>query len=266
MRRFTHLSRTLSLAYPAHRALFALVALAAIAGWVDPAGNGPVRSMLSGALTVALTWMLVRELDPDRTWLALAGAGAAGVTAILTGTTDVAALTSLLLASRVLVRSTGLIPRITDVVAIGLFAGIFARTPLAWAAGLAVACAVALDTNMVQPAPRSYGWLALAIGVAVTITAVFSDALGPTWTVPGPVTGLLGLVAIVVMFSAPHRPAARTDVLEEYEPDRVRATRFLGLAAVLLGTLAGGGEYANATWPAWIALVTAGAGAHLSRR
>lgn len=265
MRRFTHLGRTLSLAYPTHRVLLGLMALAAAGAWMAPGVQRPARAMFAAAVTVALSWMLVQELEPDRPWLTLVGAAAAGAVAIGTGQTDLAALAALMLASRILVRSTGLVPRLTDILAVGLFAGIFARTPLAWAAGLALATAIALDTNHSQPSPARYTWLALAIGVAVTITAVFSDALGPTWTAPSLVTAVLAVAGIALLFTGSRRPTSLNDIVEKYDPARLGATRYLVSLAVTLGTLAGGGAYDVATWPAWIALVTAGLSAHLRR-
>lgn len=265
MRRLTHLGRKVSLAYPTHRALLALVALGAVGGWINPVDTGPAVAMFRAAATVALTWMLVRELYPGGPWIALWGAAAAGAVVVLTGEADVAALASLMLAGRILIRSTGLVPLLTDIVAVGLIAGVFARTPLAWAAGLAVASAVALDTNHDQPSPVRHTWLALAIGVAVTISAVFSGAVDLRWTTPGWSTGILAVAAITLALTAPSSPGARNDIGEPFDPHRVRATRILILGAVLLGTVAGGGMHAVAAWPAWIALVTAGVSAHLHR-
>lgn len=265
MRRLTHLGRTVSLTYPTHRALLALVAVGAVGGWINPVDDGPAVGMFRSAATVVLTWMLVRELNPDGPWIALTGVAAAGVVTVATGEADVAALASLMLAGRILVRSTGLVPLLTDIVAVGLIAGVFARTPLAWAAGLAVASAVALDTNHDQPSPVRHTWLALAIGVAVTISAVFSGAVDLRWTTPGWLTGILAVAAIALALTGPSRPGARNDIGEPFDPGRVRAARVLVVGAVALGTLAGGGMHAAAAWPPWIALATAGVTAHLRR-
>lgn len=265
MRRFTHLTRTLSLVYPTHRALLGLVVVGAVGGWVNPVASPPAEAMFRGAATVALAWLLVRELEPDRAGMALWGAAAAGAAAVLTGASDLAALAVLMLGSRILMRSTGLVPFLTDVVAVGLIAGVFARTPLAWAAGLAAAFAVALDTNHDHPSPPRYTWLVLAIGVAVTVSAVFSGALDLIWTWPGWFTGVVAAAGIGLLPTAPRQPSSRNDVGDPFDPVRVRTSRLLAVLAVGLGTLAGGGAYAEATWPAWIALATAGLGAHLRR-
>lgn len=241
------------------------MAVGAVGGWINPVDRGPALGMFRAAAAVALTWMLVRELDPDGPWIALWGAAAAGAAVVATGEADVAALASLMLASRILVRSTGLVPLLTDIVAVGLIAGVFARTPLAWAAGLAVASAVALDTNHEQPSPVRHTWLALAIGVAVTISAVFSGALDLNWTTPGWATGIGAAAAIALALSSPFTPDARNDIGGPFDPGRVRTTRILVVGAVALGTLAGGGMHDAAAWPAWIALATAGVSAHRRR-
>lgn len=264
MRRFTHLGRTLSLAIPSHRVLAVLVALGAAGGWVAPGDDPPAVAMFRTGATVAVAWMLVRELEPDRPWVAHVGAFGAGAAVVATGRADVAALVVLMFAARILTRSVGLFPRLTDIVAVGVFAGVFARTPLAWAAGLGLACAVALDTNHDQPSPLPHTWLALAIGVAVTISVVFSDALDLVWAPPGWLTWAMGTTGLGALLTAPSTPASRNDVAEPFDPTRIRSTRVLTAASVALGTLAGGSLHAPATWPAWIALVATGIGAHLA--
>lgn len=219
-------------------------------------------AMFEAAATVGLAWTLVRELDPDHPTVALLGAAAAGVAVVITGETSLAALTGFMLASRILVRSTGLNPLLTDIVAVGIFAGVFARTPLTWAAGIAVAVAVALDTSQPQPSTPHYMWLALAIGVAVTITAVLSGALDVMWMLPGLTTAGLGVAGLAAALTAPSDPVTRNDIGGPFEPSRVRAARVLVSLALVLGTLAGGATYAHDSWPAWIALVAAGASAH----
>lgn len=219
--------------------------------------------MADSALTVFLTWALVRELDPDHPLSALLGGVAAGAVAITTGTASALALAALMLSARLVVRSTGLRPLVTDIAVVGAFVGALSRTPLVWAAGLAVAFAVALDTGLPEPAPQRNLWLAGAIGLAVTLTAVLSDALRVSWSLPDMTTGALAAVAIAVTVTAP------TDSLRSLtdyrptplHPERLRVARLLTAAALALGTLAGGAALASASWPGWVGLIAAGAGA-----
>lgn len=257
VQRITHLGRTLSLGEPTHRWLASLVGLGAVAGWARPGSASPAEAMFRTAATIALVWMLIRELGPDGQKAALAGAAVAGLAVVYTGDTELAALAGLALASRVLTRSTGRVPLITDIVAIGVFAGVFARTPLAWTAGLAVAAAVALDTGLPRPAPDRYVWLAAAIGVSVTVTAVISGAVYLNWMRPYLLTLSAGVVAWVVLLRSPSTPRTLDDHGREFVPTRIRSARLLALGAVTLGTLVGGAAFATGSWPLWVGLAFA---------
>lgn len=258
MERITHLGRSFSLAYPSHRWVAGMMAVAAGLGWAYPSGRTPAPAMVQSALTVLLVWALIRELSPDHRDYALWGAALAGASSIYTGATALAALAGLTVASRIVVRTTGLPPKLTDIVAVGVFMGVFARTPLAWAAGLSVAAAVAVDTNLPRPAVSWNVWLAGAVGVAVTITAVASEALESDWSLPGWFTLALGAVVLSATFGiAVAPPASLDDRGGTIEVERLRAARNLVAFALILGTMAGGALEAEATWPGWIALMVA---------
>lgn len=263
MERVTHLGRPLTIANSDHRVLLVLVAAGAVAGWFRPEGEPPALAMFQIAGTVALAWMLIRELAPDARRSALIGAALAGVAVTYTGRTELAALAALLLTSRILTRSTGLVPLLTDVVVVGVFAGVFARTPLAWAAALALAAAVALDTNHPDPSPDRYMWLAAAIGVAVTVTAVLSGAVDVRWSRPDYLTLVGGLAAWILLGPASPSVASTDDRGGPFSRERIRSARWLALSAATLGTMAGGGAFSAGVWPVWVALGIAGAGARL---
>lgn len=219
--------------------------------------------MAGAALTVFLTWALVRELDPDHPLSALLGGVAAGGVSIATATASALALAALMLSVRLVVRSTGLRPLLTDIAVVGAAVGALSRTPLVWAAGLALAFAVALDTGLPEPAPQRNLWLAGAIGLAVTLTAVLSDALRVSWSLPGATTTVLVAVALALVVTAP------TDDLRSVtdyrptplHPERLRVARLLTVGALTLGTLVGGAALASASWAGWVGLIAAGAGA-----
>lgn len=234
------------------------MAVAAGLAWAYPSGRTPASAMVQSAMTVFLVWALIRELSPDHPDHALWGAAIAGAASIYTGATALAALAGLMLAARIVVRSTGLPPKLTDIVAVGVFMGVFARTPPAWAAGLAVAAAIAVDTNLPRPAVSWNVWLAGAVGVAVTITAVVSEALKTDWSLPGWFTLALAAVVLAATFGiAVGPPVSLDDRGGTIEIERLRAARNLVAFALILGTVAGGAIHAEATWPAWIALLGA---------
>jgi hypothetical protein len=149
----THLGRTISLGYPTHRWMLGLVAAVALIGMYPPGARSPVLALVEGSLTVFLSWGIVRELDPDHPLAAVLGSAAAGMATIATSASAITALAGLMVASHVLTRSTGLRPLLTDIVAVGAFAGIFARTPAAWAVGLGVATAGGHQPRAKAPQP-----------------------------------------------------------------------------------------------------------------
>lgn len=250
VRKFTHLGRIVSFAYPTHRVLIGLCALAGIAGWlVAGAGAGAT------AATVFLAWALSREIDPDRPGLSLVAAAGAGGLVVATGATSLAGLGMAMLAARIVARSTGASPLLTDIGAVGVAAGIVSRTPLGWSTGLGVAAAIALDTMLERPAPRPHAWLALAVGVAVTLAAVLSGALPQAWTPPEAVT-LAAVAAVVALAVTAGRrpPMSEDDRGDPLVAERVVVARWTAVASVALGALAGGAP-AAAAWPALVALL-----------
>jgi len=241
-------------------------AAAAVAALAYPGGRSPAAAMADAALTVFLTWALVSELDPDHPLSALLGGVVAGAVAITTGTVSAIALAVLMLSARLVTRSTGLRPLITDIAVVGAVVGALSRTPLVWAAGLAFAFAVALDTGLPEPAPQRNLWLAGAIGLAVTLTAVLSDALQVSWRMPGATTAALVAVALALVVTAPNDDLRSVTDFRPVplHPERLRAARLLTAGALVLGTLVGGAALASASWAGWVGLIAAGGGARWS--
>lgn len=216
--------------------------------------------MVQTAGTVFLAWALTRELDPDQPVTAVVAAVGAGTAVVITGQTSLIALASLTVATRILTRSTGSWPLMSDLAVVGVLAGVLARTPLAWAAGMALAAAIAVDTTMTRPAPARHIWLALATGVAVTVTAVVSDALTTGWQAPGTATIIIASAAAVLGVVAPLGPITSVGDHRNLplEHSRVLASRRLAVGALVMGTLTGGGQASEASWPGWAALVAVG--------
>ena len=262
---YTHLGRSFSLRHPPHRRLLGLVVLAALLAGAFPQGRSPLAAMAQTGLTVFLVWGLLRELAPDHPGLALWGAAGGGVTVIMTGATSAAGLAGLMLAARIVARSTGAGPLLTDIVAVGVFVTVFARSPLAWASGLAVAAAVALDTSLPRPSPRRHLWPAAIVAAAVTATAGLSGAL--RWEAPDPMTLVLmatALAAAVIL--RPSGPITPDDRGEPWSSARLAAARRVTVGALVLAAFAGGAGATRSTWPAWLAALLAGLSSWRSRR
>ena len=267
MKLVTHLGRPIDITSASNRWVVGLTVAGAVAGLALPGDRSPVRSMIETALTVFLTWALVRELAPDQPTHASVAAVLSGAISVWSADTSLIALGGLMLAARILVRTTGLWPRLTDILAVGVMVGVFARTPLAWATGLAVAAAIALDTGLSKPAPSSHTWLAAAVGVAVTLSAVLSDALPRTWASP-PLLAIAAMAAVAVaIWLAPVLPLVSTVDYgsERLEPNRLLVARRLITATLAVGVAAGGTVAAPSSYPAWVALAVVALGATLPR-
>lgn len=257
MKPASHIGRTIDLSYPSNRWAVGLTLLGAAAGLIHPEGRNPMWAAFQSGGTVFLTWALTRELDPDPPATSVVAAIAAGVVTVWTGDASLIALGGLLMTARMLTRSTGSWPLLTDIVIIGAGVGIFARSPVTWASGLAVAAAVALDTAMAHPAPRYHVWLAAAIGVAVTLSAVISHALPRAWSPPDIPTLIIASLGALAGLLTPVLPLSSFSDFRNtrLDPNRLRAARRLVVASLALGIVAGGAATGATSWPAWLALV-----------
>ncbi len=255
----SHVGRRIDLSYPSNRWAVGLTLVAGLAGLIHPEGRNSFWAAFQSGGTVILTWALTRELDPDRPATSVVAAVAAGVVAVWTGDASLIALGGLVAAARILTRSTGSWPLLTDIVVIGAGVGIFARSPLTWASGLAVAAAVALDTAMIHPAPRYHVWLAGAIGVAVTLSAVISDALPRDWSPPSIATIVIAILGTLAGLLTPVLPLNSFSDFRNtrLDPSRLRVARRLVVATLALGVVAGGAATGATSWPAWLTLILA---------
>jgi hypothetical protein len=258
--RYTHLARTFSLSRSSHAWVAGISLAAAGAGLAFPAGRAPMRAVFEAGAATFLTWSLARELDPDRPFTGVVSAVAGAAAVVVTGEASLAGLAGLLIGSRILVRSTGLIPKLTDIGVVGVFVGVVARDPITWAAGLVVAGAVAGDAFLPDPAPPRQVWLGLSIGVAVTLGVVISEALPRSWEAPDLVGATVAVAGIAVGATARSTPLSSTADRGHAPllPVRLRAARWSVVGAAALATVVGGDAHARALWPVWLTLVVIG--------
>jgi hypothetical protein len=262
-------ARPLDPGYPSNRWIgivtLAVLALAwlgrgAVTGdWLAAAGWAVV-----GAVAVFLAWALARELDPDAEGAAFTAAGIMAAALLAAGASgaalpDLAALFVLLLATRVLNRTSGLGASVAD--GIGLLAlGLWLTTqgqPLYLVAG---AAALLLDGLLPPRARRRLMVGGAALAVAAVIAAAAPQPFAPA--VPHPLAPtwlpLLAALAAALLLLPSVRAAGRMQSTGDatgapLRPARVRAGQGLALATGLIAVLLQGAAGLFALLPLWAA-------------
>lgn len=259
MRTLTALGRPIDPSVASNRyAVLAAAAGAAVAGGVAlAAGSGGGAAMgwaVRGGLAVFLAWAVARELDPDRT-LSAALAAPLGLVALAAGAPSLLAVTAVLLAARIAVRTTGLWPSRLDLVAMAVLAGLAGWQLHGVWAGLALAGVLALDTRLPRPAPaRSLAGAVVAAGAALG-AAIAGDGFAGGWVLPDvPEAFVLGGGALAVL-ALRHQPPVSTGDYTGVPLDgiRLRAGRLIVVAALAATALAGGGAGVATLSPVWAA-------------
>ncbi len=199
----THLARSINPRYRTVRFGLAVVFISGLGGL----GLGLQQGATLGDATARATnlviatflaWAVGRELDPDDPASATL---ASIVTLALTwwaGPASVAALTTLLILTRLVARTTGKAPTALDqmaLVALGVWASI---TAFGWIAALGLSFATARDVRLPGSTSRLQLVTSLAIGVASTVTRFVSNrGVAQEWTI-----ALLAVVAVGLLSGA----------------------------------------------------------------
>jgi hypothetical protein len=270
MHRVTGLGRPIDLRYPSNRFIVAVALISSVVAYVF-ADSEPVRAAVTVGGSAFLGWAIAREIDPDRTLsAAVAGPTSAALgwlahsqgTAVSLGT-----LYLVLIAVRVVVRSTGLPPTRLD---LGLHLAIvafLAAGPHAWPAAVVMAVAVVRDTRLPDPAPAANLMWGAAIGVVAALVAGVASA--PTqWVVPD-ATGAALLVSGVIGTAVLVRPQSVTSPADfggrPIDPLRLAMGRLTAGSGAVLVALVGGAAGLWAVAPAFVA-IAASAAVRLARR
>jgi hypothetical protein len=226
--------------------------------------NGSIADALSPAVnagvTVFLAWAIAREIDPDEARTANLAAVLAVVGRLLTGPGHLAALFMLLLATRIVVRSTGLKPTLLDgLVFLPAAAFLAGRTVTGWLAALTLAYALAHDHRLPDPT-KGYSLIA-AFVVSATASAgvVLSGAFGTGWQAPTPAAlALVAAGAAAGVLLPGYVPMSKADYTGEMlDFFRLRSARWILLGGSLLAAAVGGGPAMAGLSGVWVVLVAA---------
>ena len=253
--RWTGLGRPIDPEWRTNRAIVAIAVLTArVATAVEAFGGTPVvDATLAGAragIVAFLGWAVLREILPDREGVAFGGAAIAAASHFLRGPQEIVPLVAMLVAARVVARTTGRALSLPDSAA--LVAGaILVPPPFRTVVALGIGTALILDGALAPPGGQPRRRSHLLLGAAVVLVGVVgpSGILGwvshppPTIAWPGGVVGvglaalaLAALIAVVLQSTV----AAVGDVDGEPLMDlRARLGAGLGVGLPVLFTATG---------------------------
>jgi hypothetical protein len=211
-------------------------------------------------LTVFLAWALCREIDPDRDFSAFVAAGVALVGKLLWGLPHLAMIFWLLLAVRIVNRTTGLRSTAVDSLAV-LALATWLSFRVWWPVGGLTALAFIMDGWLGQPHVRHriLGFLMLAVTLgAASLAEPALRPRGPTWA-SGTIAVVLCLVFVPVVVAARDLTTLSDDTNERLATTRVRAAQLLVMTAGVAAVCWIGAAGLIALWPIWSAVIGASA-------
>jgi hypothetical protein len=255
----TAIGRAIDLSYRSNRLAVAIAAVAGVAGGIvgvvtSTGWDIAIEAAVWAGASLA-AWVTARELDHDDPRGATVAAVLAPLAVWWAGRPAFLAAVALIMAARIALRSTGLVPSILDQVGlIGL--GLLAAGPTAgWVAAMVLAVALARDgarSTGAAPWGRVFGF---ALALAATARhLVWGDAFVVG---DGPMTAAIvaGVIAVVSAFLGPRSaPEVPCDAIES---PPAGSDAFVARILVAIGAAAGALVAADpaATIPATVALL-----------
>lgn len=245
--RFSGIARPIDPAYPTNKAVLLFAPVVFLLGAIYAYFGGAnfvdiVLAGLNASLLLFFTWAVTRELSPDDNPAAFLAVGIALIVWPRVGLQSILTLAAVLIAARLVSRSTGKPATMLDSVLVTLGFGAMAWFS-SWTFGVIGALALALDAVLPvagSQAPRRdhFAFAAALVGVTVARLMMGVEPLRvpahlPVWAL------IAGLCAIAVWQY--RRPRSVGDVDQRrLVHERVRCALSLGLASAVLLTLDGG--------------------------
>lgn len=186
--------------------------------------GGRPASIILSPVYAFLVWALLREIDPDHNWSALAGAVLTAAWA-LAGEPVVSgfAIAGIMVAARLVTSTTGRRPLVTDLVGVSLFGIVIGYTLAGWVAGFGIAVALYLDDRLsgARNLAAIAASAATALGTTVVATAAdaFPDRLPAIeqWVVVA-----AGVAALALIAREPATPISQVDARHRAFIDQTR--------------------------------------------
>jgi hypothetical protein len=239
--RYSGIGRPLDPAWPSNKAVLVLMPAAALAGLVWSLGmsQGWQAALLNGlvfALAVFGSWALARELLPDDHAAAFVSMAMAFLACLSFYSPGLLLLFTTLGLVRIVNRSTGLIARWTDSVAVTvLVVWCIYATQSPWM-GAVAALAFVLDASLVNPLRHQFLFAALCLG-AMVVYVVDHDVAWLSLQTPGSLLQWLAILCTLMIglnLYLLKKVHSRGDVGgKRLNTDRVRSAIVVALLAML---------------------------------
>jgi hypothetical protein len=245
--RFSGLARPIDPAYPTNKAVLLFAPVVFLLGAIYAYFGGAdfvdiLRAGLNASLLLFLAWAVTRELSPDDNVASFVAVGIALIAWPRVGLQSILTLAAVLIAARVVSRSTGKAATMADSILVTLGFGAMAWF-WSWTFGAIGALALSLDALLPfvwKQERRRYhlAFAALLVGVSVTRLIIGVEPLRvpahlPVWAI------IAGLCAIAI-WQYP-RPRSVGDVDQRrLVHERVRGALSVGLVSAILLSMDGG--------------------------
>jgi len=231
----SHIGRDIDIRYLPNALMIVIASLAgaiAVIAWLS---GGPAESIFFAPAYAFVTWSLLREIDPDHDWTALASAAlAAGWVLVGAPRASVLALGVLILVGRLTTESTGRRPLVTDLVAL-LLAALAAYTVEGWIAAFGLAIALYLDFRFAERAHPIQIWVSAGVAVGATVMATLVGAFPDTVPQIHPIVAMsAGALALVLVIREPAEPISQVDAHHKGFLSRERLHAARSLVGVLV--------------------------------
>ncbi|MBS3819408.1 hypothetical protein KGY73_07890 [bacterium] len=244
----TGIGRSIDFDYPSNRAVFFLT-LAVIGlgiGFRMIGGRGIIPAVLWGlgaGVAVFLAWALGREMDPDNDSSAFLAAGVALIVIFLWGIPSLGMLFWLLVAVRILNRTTGTVPTVLDsLVFLSLGGGISYRGN--WIVGLLTAVVFLLDSRLPQGKRRSLVFAAMS-AAASAASLIWGKELMIGMNISWRAVGIalwISVVFLPVILRSRQMKSEMDKTGEKLISVRIQAGQALAASFLILTALWGGME------------------------
>lgn len=246
----SHLTRPMDVRSPSNVVVGVLILVTAGIAVAARLNDEPGEILLAPVHTF-LIWALVREIDPDHNWAAIAAATLTAVWALTGGAVASAlAIAGLMLAARIVTSTTGRRPLPLDLVAVSGFGIAIGFTVEGWVAGFGIALAIYRDDRFGEDgrlmAVGASAATAIGTTVVATLTSAFPERLPD---IDQAMVLAAGIIALALIAREPAAPITQVDARHAafIPKPRLYVSRSLVGVLVFLMTLLTGADAAGTT-------------------